>query len=153
VDPAMAVFQQESASEIYAESLEGQVFATRLTAAFALIGLLVAAIGVYASMAFDVGERSREIAIRMALGGSPRRILLGVLRRGAMLVGLGVGLGLLGSVTLRGWLQELLVGASSAGISTFLWAAFVLSVVGLVAAYLPARRVLQVDPQVELRAE
>lgn len=70
-----------------------------------------------------------------------------------MLVGLGVGLGLLGSVTLRGWLQELLVGASSAGISTFLWAAFVLSVVGLVAAYLPARRVLQVDPQVELRAE
>ena len=153
VDPTMAVFQQESASEIYAESLEGQVFATRLTAAFALIGLLVAAIGVYASMAFDVGERSREIAIRMALGGSPRRILLGVLKRGALLVGLGVALGLLGSVSLRGWLQELLVGASSAGISNFLWAAVVLSVVGLVASYVPARRVLRVDPQVELRAE
>ena len=153
VDPAIAVFQQESATEIYAETLEGQVFATRLTAAFALIGLLVAAIGVYASMAFDVGERSREIAIRMALGGSPRRILLGVLKRGAMLIGLGVALGLVGSVTLRGWLQELLAGASTVGVSPFLWAAIVLSVVGLVASYVPARRVLRVDPQVELRAE
>ena len=104
-------------------------------------------------MAFDVGERSREIAIRMALGGSPRRILLGVLKRGAVLIGLGVGLGLVGSVTLRGWLQELLAGASSAEVSTFLWAAVVLSVVGLVASYVPARRVLRVDPQVELRAE
>jgi len=153
VDPAMPVFQQESASEIYAESLEGQVFATRLTAAFALIGLLVAAIGVYASMAFDVGERRREIAIRMALGGSPRRILRGVLKRGAIVVGLGVGLGLLGAVTLRGLLQELLVGASSAGIGTFLWAAVVLSAVGLLASYVPARQVLRVDPQAELRAE
>jgi len=70
-----------------------------------------------------------------------------------MLVGLGVALGLLGSVTLRGWLQELLVGASSAGVSNFLWAAVVLSVVGLAASYVPARRVLRVDPQVELRAE
>ena len=153
VDPSLPVFQQESASEIYAESLEGQVFATHLTSAFAVIGLLVAAIGVYASMAFDVGERSREIAIRMALGGSPRRILLGVLKRGAMLIGLGVALGLVGSVTLRGWLQELLAGASSVGVSTVLWAAIVLSVVGLVASYVPARRVLRVDPQVELRAE
>lgn len=153
VDSTIPVFQQDSASEIYAESLEGQVFATRLTAAFALIGLLVAAIGVYASMAFDVGERSREIAIRMALGGSPRRILLGVLRRGVIVVGLGVGLGLLGSVSLRGWLQGLLAGASSVELGTFLWAAVVLSIVGMVAAYVPARRVLRVDPQVELRAE
>ena len=70
-----------------------------------------------------------------------------------MLIGLGVALGLVGSVTLRGWLQELLAGASSVGVSTFLWAAIVLSVVGLVASYVPARRVLRVDPQVELRAE
>ena len=73
--------------------------------------------------------------------------------RGVILIGLGVAIGLVGSVTLRGWLQEFLARASSAGVSTFLWAAFVLSVVGLVAAYLPARRVLQVDPQVELQAE
>ena len=104
-------------------------------------------------MAFDVGERSREIAIRMALGGSPRRILFGVLRRGVIVVGLGVGLGLLGSVSLRGWLQGLLAGASSVGMGSFLWAACVLTIVGMVAAYVPARRVLRIDPQVELRAE
>ena len=153
VDPTIPVFEQQSAAEIYAESLAGQLFTSRLTTSFALIGLLVAAIGVYASMAFEVGARRREIAIRMALGGSPRRILLDVLKRGALIVAAGVALGLIGSVTLRGWLDALLTGASSVTVSAFSFSAAMIAAVGLLACYLPARRVLRVDPQVELRAE
>ena len=153
VDPTIPVFHQQSASEIYAESLEGQIFTSRLTSAFAVIGLLVAAIGVYASMAFEVGARRREIAIRMALGGSPGRILLAVLRRGALIVTVGVIVGLIGSVSLRGWLESLLAGASTATASTFTLAALLIAAVGLLASYMPARQVLRVDPQVELRAE
>jgi putative ABC transport system permease protein len=113
----------------------------------------VAAVGTYGVMAYLVGQGTREIGIRMALGAGRGRILGMVVGQGAWLAAAGVGAGLAGALALSRYLATLLFGVSARDPLTFVVVPAVLFLVALAASYVPARRAARVDPIVSLRCE
>ncbi|HLH38354.1 MAG TPA: ABC transporter permease [Bryobacteraceae bacterium] len=128
-------------------------FETRLMGCFALLSLLLAAIGIYGVNAYSVAQRRAEIGLRMALGASRGAVLREVIGRGLLPTLIGIGLGLAGSISMMFWLKSVLVGAMSPDPLAFIGAALLLSVVALIACYVPARSATQIDPAIALRAE
>ena len=128
-------------------------FALTLFEAFALAALLLAAAGIYGVLAGSVTERTREIGVRAALGASRQNILALVIRQGMMLAGLGVGLGLVGSIAATQALLALLFGVSRLDPVTYLAVIALLAAVALLACGMPAWRAARVDPAITLRAE
>ena len=126
---------------------------TGLMGAFGLIGMILAAIGLYGVMAYSVSRRTHEIGIRMAIGASGGRIRAMVVRQGMILAALGVLLGLAGAGLLTRLFANLLVGVTSTDPLTFGAIALFLLAVGLLACYVPARRATRVDPMIALRYE
>jgi len=152
VDPTMAVFDVASAEALYRDSLGARRSAGLLTTLFAFVGLLVAVVGVYGAVAFAVSRRTREIAIRLAIGADRSRVLGELVAQAArpLLAGLALGAAgvvalsrLMASVTEVDALDPRLVGG----------AALVLGVVALLACYLPARRAAALDPATALRGD
>lgn len=127
-------------------SLERRRFATTLLTAFALIALLLVAIGIYGVMAFTVSQRRHEIAVRLALGATPGTIRGLILRRTLFLSGVGVALGWAGSVGVTHLLTSLWVGVKPFDPTTFLGVAVVLLVVSLLATIVPLERASAIDP-------
>jgi putative ABC transport system permease protein len=121
--------------------------------AFAASALLLAALGIYGVTAFLVAQRTHELGVRVALGASRRQILSLVLRRGVVHALLGVVLGLTGAFALTRLMSSLLFGTSPTEPLIFVMGPMVLTLVAIVACYLPARRASGVDPVVALRAE
>ena len=117
------------------------------------VGLLIASIGVYGVISFAVARRTREIGIRMALGGQPSQVVWIVLRHGITVTMLGIGLGVLGGLFLARAAASLIYGVSVSDPVTFAAAPAVLMAVGLLATAIPARRAARVDPNLTLRAE
>jgi putative ABC transport system permease protein len=128
-------------------------FNATLLGIFAAIGLLLAAIGVYGLLAFLVAERTAELGVRMALGGTPRNILPLVLGQGMTLVGAGALAGLFASLAATRLLESLLFEVAATDTATFAAVALALGAAALLAAYVPARRAMRVDPAVALRRE
>jgi len=128
-------------------------FQALLMTAFAVAALTLAASGVYGLMAFAVAQRRREIGVRMALGARPGMVVAMVARQGAALVAAGVALGLTGAWALARSLESILYRTPPSEVTTYAAAVAVLAVVGLLAAYLPARRAAEIDPTVALTAE
>ncbi len=125
----------------------------RLLTVFAVMALLIAAIGVYAVLAYSVAQRTKEIGLRIALGAQPGRVLRLVVGEG-MKVGLsGVGVGLLGGLAIGHIMSSLVYGVPVRDPATFAGVAFVLTMVALLACFVPARRAAKVDPMVALRYE
>jgi predicted permease len=124
-----------------------------LLSLFAVISLLLAALGVYGVLAFAVGQRTPEIGVRVALGATRSNILGLILRQGAGLVALGTVLGLAGYFALSGIIGKLLFGVTASDPATLLLAPLLLVAVALAACLIPARRATKVDPMVALRAE
>jgi putative ABC transport system permease protein len=120
---------------------------------FAGFALLLAGLGLYGLVSHGVGQRTREFGIRTALGASPRAVLTLVLREGAVLVGLGVMLGLAGALAASRLLQTMIFETSPRDPTVFLAVPVLLAAVSLVACWLPARRATKVDPMVALRVE
>jgi ABC-type antimicrobial peptide transport system permease subunit len=104
-------------------------------------------------LAFFVARRTGEIGIRLALGASRGDILAQVLKQGAVLVGIGLALGLGGAIAVTRLFSKLLFGVSATDPFTFAAVAAVLACVGMLASFLPARRASRVDPMVALRSE
>jgi hypothetical protein len=128
-------------------------FTMRLVGAFGGLSLLLAAIGIYGTLSYLVGARTREIGIRLALGASPAGILSNVVRRGVApaIAGLVVGLGI--ALALARTFRTLFFQIEPLDMRSFALGAAILLLVGLAAAFAPARRASRVDPAVALRAE
>jgi putative ABC transport system permease protein len=124
-----------------------------LLGGFAAIALVLAALGTYGVITYSVGQRTREIGIRMALGAQPGDVLTLVLRHGLRLAFAGVALGLAASFAVGRTMESLLFGVKAFDVLTWAAAALALVATALVACWLPARRAVRVDPTVALRAE
>jgi putative ABC transport system permease protein len=120
---------------------------------FGLLGLALAAIGVYGVISHTVARRTREIGVRMALGAQSRDVLKLIMGRGLVLALTGVAIGLTLSVAVTRWLESLLYGVSATDATTAAGVSLLLVCVALVACYIPARRAMKVDPLAALRHE
>jgi putative ABC transport system permease protein len=140
-------------TEIAAESMSRRRFAMQLVGLFGILALLLAAVGIYGVIAYSVTQRTREIGIRVALGASKSAILRWVLKQGLMLTIVGVVVGLVGALALTRLLRGLLFGIGPTDIVTYGALAILLTLVALIACYVPARRATKVDPLVALRYE
>ncbi len=120
---------------------------------FAGIALLLASLGIYGVIAFDVSRRAQEMGVRIALGAETRGILILVMRRGLLLALSGIGIGLLGAFLLTRVLSSQLFGVRPVDPATFAVVPLALAAVAALASYIPARRATRVDPMVALRDE
>jgi len=122
-------------------------------ALFAAVALTLACVGIYSVIAYAVAQRRSEIGVRMALGASPVEVFRLVGKQGFVLVAIGLAIGLAAALGLTRLLAALLYGVSPSDPPTYFVLTLVLAAVGLVAAWLPARRASRVDPMIALRAE
>jgi putative ABC transport system permease protein len=155
VDPDVAVFDVRP---MMAHLDNGSAFfpfrlAAFMTSLFGAMGVLLAAIGLYGMVAFQVGRRTQEIGVRMALGAGARDIYRDVLSQGARFAAIGIGVGVLLSGGLAQLLQGLLLGISPFDPLTYLLVAAFLAITCLVASFVPARRAVGVDPLTALRTD
>jgi predicted permease len=120
---------------------------------FGLVGLLLAAVGIFGVVSFSVSQRTREIGIRTALGAQPTDVLKLIIAQGMRLAIIGVVLGLLASIAVTRLLASLLYGISATDAVTFIAVSGLLVLIALVASYIPARRATRVDPVTALRYE
>ena len=151
VDPKLPVYDVASMNELLDRSLASRRFSAQLVGAFAGVALLLAAIGIYGVLAYMVGQRSREIGLRMALGATRSDILRLVMRKGAILAGVGVAAGVTLSASASSLMAGLLYGVRPHDPAIFLAVPLVLLAVALLASYLPGRRATKVDPMLALR--
>jgi predicted permease len=140
VDPAVPAQALETMDQSLMDTIAEPVFQMRLLATFACLALLLAALGTYGVLAYDVTERTREIGLRMALGATPGNVLRMVLGRTAALALLGAALGVAGSLTLTSVLTKSLFEVKPTDPVTLAAVTIVLVVVALLAGYLPAQR-------------
>jgi predicted permease len=153
VDRDLPVFGIQTMEQVLAESIAQRRFALEMVGAFALVALLLAAIGIYGVTAFAVSQRAQEIGIRLALGAQRRDVLNLVLMQGMTTTFWGLGAGLVGALVLTRFLRSLLFAESPMDPITFLAVAAVLAGAALVASYVPALKAMRVDPVQALRSE
>ena len=153
VDPAIPLVGVRTMDEIVAGDLAGTRLPMLLMSGFALLALVLAAVGVYGVMAYAVVSRTREFGVRMALGALPRNVLGLVLRQEVVASLAGVALGAAAAAAGTRLLTKLLYGVEPLDLPTFAIAAVTLVVTTLVACYVPARRATRVDPVIALRSE
>ena len=153
VDPRLTIWDAHSFEDLLGTQLATPRVSSFLLGAFALVALLLAAIGLYGVMAFTVREETREIGLRMALGAGPERVRRDVLSRALSTIALGAAAGLLGAVASSRVLSGLLFQVHPADPIALGAACLLLGLVALAAAYVPARRATRVDPAIALRSE
>ncbi len=153
VDPEVPVYAARTMNEVVSRALSNRRFAMLLLMLFAGLALLLSAIGIYGVMAYTVSQRIHEIGVRLALGAQPRDVLRVVLKRGVSMALTGAAIGAVAALTLTRWMAGLLYGVTSMDPLTYIIAPTLLSLVALLACFLPARRAAKVDPIVALRYE
>lgn len=153
VAPEQALAGPAPMSDWIRRSVAGDRFLTRLLVSFAAVALLLAAIGMYGLLGTSVSERSREIGVRIAVGGSARRIRRMILGQGMALTGVGLGVGLLAAWLVARSLGPVLYEVEPVDPVAYTLVPLVLGVVASLAAWLPARRASRVDPVEALRSE
>ncbi|MGB7561589.1 MAG: FtsX-like permease family protein, partial [Candidatus Acidiferrales bacterium] len=153
VDANLPVSNMETMDTRIAESLGPQRFATNLLAVFAVLAIVLAAVGLYGLISYSVTERTNEFGIRMALGAQQKDVLRLVLVQGSKLALAGAAVGIVAGLLLMRAMQSVLYGVSAADPLSFAGAAILLILVALAACYIPARRAMRTDPIVALRYE
>ena len=136
---------------LIADKLVSREVALKLIAAFAVLALLLAALGLYGLLAYTVLQRRREMGVRMALGAQPRQVSVAILREGLSLVVSGVVAGMAGSWIVMRALKSLLYGVTAMDAWVLAGSTLVLLVVGIISSDLPAHRAAGIDPMTALR--
>ncbi len=153
LDKDQAVFNVRTMEQALSRSVAARRFSMILLAVFALLALVLAAVGIYGVISYSVAQRTREVGIRMALGARTIDVIKLVVRDGLKLVLIGVGVGLAGAFALTRLMTTLLFAVTPTDVVTYAVVAVGLVVVALIACCIPARRATKVDPLVALRFE
>src|SRR5215813_6591114 len=140
-------------TQLVARSVTQRRLSVQILSGFAGLAMLLAAIGLYGVLAYNVAQRRREIGVRMALGAQKSDVLALVIGRGVRLTLAGLGLGLLAALALTRVMGSLLYEIKPSDPITYLGVSGLLLAVGLLACWLPARRATKIDPIVSLRYE
>jgi predicted permease len=153
VDPLATVSDVRTMRDVVSHSLARQRFSMTLIGVFAALALVLAIVGLYSVLSLIVGQRRREIGVRLALGAQPRTVVRMILNEGAAMAAVGVALGVAGALALTRAMESLLYGVSTTDAWTFAGAAALVTVVAMGATYLPARRAARVDPRTALAGD
>ncbi|MGC2703843.1 MAG: FtsX-like permease family protein, partial [Candidatus Acidiferrales bacterium] len=153
LDNNLPVYDVKTQTERIERLLFNERLLARLASLFGLLALVLACLGLYGLLAYEVARRTREIGIRAALGAQSRDVLRLVGGQGLLLIALGFVLGVVAAVGVTSSLSSFLYGVKPTDPATFLAVGALLLLVGLTACYIPARRATQVDPMVALRYE
>jgi putative ABC transport system permease protein len=153
LDPDVPLAGLHTMESRFADRVALPRFRTTLLGVFAAVALIMASLGLYGVLAYFVSQRTHEMGIRMALGADGKSVMLLVLRRGLVLAGIGIVLGLAGSLAGARLMESLLFETAPTDVQTFAAASFCLAAVALAASLVPARRAVTVDPLVALRYE
>jgi predicted permease len=151
IDSGLPVFNIASMDDVLDRSLASRRFSANLVGGFAGLAALLASIGIYGLLAYMVGQRSREIGIRMALGAGRGGVLKLFLQKGIVLAGLGIVAGMAVSASTASMMTSLLYGVRPHDPAVFLIVPLLLLAVATLASYFPARRATKVDPMIALR--
>jgi putative ABC transport system permease protein len=153
LDRSIPVTKIKPMAEMLTETRSQRRFTTLLLVLFAATALALAIVGIYGVIAYSVVQRTRELGVRIALGAQRGNVLWIVLRQAVVLGAIGVGLGIIGSFFASRAMTSLIFGIAPRDPATFVSVAFLLLVVALFAAFVPAWRATRIDPTTALRAE
>jgi putative ABC transport system permease protein len=153
VDPDVTLGTVRQMQTVLSESVSRQRFSASLLAIFAMIALALSAVGIFGVMTAMVTQRTRELAVRLALGAHPRKVLQLILSHGAALAGIGIVIGLGGAFALSRVVAGMLYDVGASDPVTLGSVSLLLAAVALLACYIPARRATRLDPIITLREE
>ena len=153
IDADQPIYEFKTLAELFDDQLAGFRFLSVLMGVFGLVALFLSSIGVYAVMAYSVSERTHEIGVRMALGARPPHVVWMIVRRGLVLTGIGLLIGLPITLGIARLLANIIFGVKEYDPAMFATGLAVLAAAAFLASYIPARRATQVDPMVTLRTD
>jgi ABC-type antimicrobial peptide transport system permease subunit len=153
LDPSLSTEDISPMSEQIGKALSALRLASSLIGVLGAAALMLASVGLYGVLAWTVSRRTREIGVRIALGAQSNEIIKMILRQGLVLIFMGIVVGIAVSLALTRLIEGVLYSVSPADPSTYATIAMLLTVVALLACWLPARRAAKVDPMVALRQE
>jgi predicted lysophospholipase L1 biosynthesis ABC-type transport system permease subunit len=153
IDPELPVYEIATMDERAAGSIVNRRFLLRVLGVFSTIALVLSAVGIYGVTSEAVGQRRRELGIRIALGATGERIQRGIMTRALVISAAGIAAGVVGTLMMTGTLRALMYGVAPTDLRAFAGAVAVLVIVTLLAAWLPAYRASRADPVDVLRTE
>jgi ABC-type antimicrobial peptide transport system permease subunit len=153
LDDDLPVFNVKTMDAIRGDAVAQRRFGMLLLTIFAGVALVLALVGLYGTIAYLAGKRTREIGIRMAMGAQKRHILTMILGHGFLVTAMGMLVGLGGAYALTRYLSSLLFGISGTDGSTFIAVSALLLAVAMLASFIPARRAARIEPITALRYE
>ena len=153
VEPAIPLDVVRTLSSVIDQSLDARRLTKTLLMGFALLAVVLAAVGIYGVMSLYVANRKREFGIRLAVGAEPRAVVRLVLAEGAVLAGVGVAVGVVGALVATRWIATLLYEVSPTDPLVFVSLPLFLAAIAVASCAVPARRAARSDPLAVLRAD
>ena len=152
IAPRAPIERVLTVAQIKDQSVSPRRLNAALISSFGILAVVIAAVGIAGVLAFSVSARTNEIGIRMSLGADRGRVLRMVLREGGVLLGVGLAIGVVGAYGAANVIRGLLFGVTPHDPITLVGVAAMMSVIGIVACWIPARRAARIDPAIAMRA-